>query len=68
MVNAELTVSAMLHVSPDFSGRVLVSLMNGKVQCDRRLRDDEIIASLLSFLELAEIAGFQIIPPAQTGE
>ncbi|WP_208952522.1 hypothetical protein [Rahnella sp. ChDrAdgB13] len=68
MHNAQTTVTATLHISPDFTGRVLVNLINGKVQCDRRLRDEEHVSSLFSFLELAESAGFQVIPPAQSGE
>ncbi|WP_208952305.1 hypothetical protein [Rahnella sp. ChDrAdgB13] len=68
MHNAQTTVTATLHVTPNFTGRVLVSLIKGEVQCDRRLRDDEHVSSLLTFLELAETAGFQVIPPEQTGE
>ncbi len=30
-----------LHVLPDFTGRVVVHIENGRVICDRQLFDDE---------------------------
>lgn len=35
-----------LHVLPDFTGRVVVHIENGRVICDRQLFDDEHICSL----------------------
>lgn len=49
-----------LHVAPDFTGRVVVYFENGKVDCDRRLLDDEHIASLETFIEIARKAGIRI--------
>lgn len=42
-----------LHVLPDFTGRVVLHIENGRVICDRRLLDDEHICSLATFIELA---------------
>ena len=51
-----------LHVSPDFSGRVVVYLQHGLVT-DRRLSDDEHINTLSGFIELARSAGWIVTPP-----
>ncbi|HHA2292795.1 TPA: hypothetical protein ACOEHE_004434 [Enterobacter ludwigii] len=42
-----------LHVLPDFTGRVVLYIKNGRVICDRRLFDDEHICSLATFIEMA---------------
>ncbi|EFH4500984.1 hypothetical protein ACENGC_000549 [Escherichia coli] len=42
-----------LHVLPDFTGRVVVHIENGRVIFDRRLLDDEHICSLATFIEMA---------------
>ncbi|EAV0572869.1 hypothetical protein PMI54_004283 [Salmonella enterica] len=42
-----------LFVSPDFTGRVVLYIENGRVTCERRLLDDEHICSLDTFIELA---------------
>ncbi|MFO3731378.1 hypothetical protein [Citrobacter koseri] len=42
-----------LHVMPDFTGRVVLYIENGKVKCDRQLFDDEHICSLATFIEMA---------------
>ncbi|MHC2980724.1 hypothetical protein EMD38_05685 [Citrobacter freundii] len=49
-----------LHVLPDFTGRVVLHIENGRVICDRRLLDDEHICSVQSFIELAREAGLRI--------
>lgn len=51
-----------LHVSPDFSGRVLVYVRNGLVT-DRRLADDEHLLTLTGFIEMARQAGWNVTPP-----
>ncbi|MFU8368928.1 hypothetical protein [Raoultella ornithinolytica] len=53
-----------LHVSSDFSGRVLVYVRNGLVT-DRRLADDEHILTLTGFIEMARLAGWNVTPPAR---
>ena len=42
-----------LHVLPDFTGRVVVHIENGRVICDHQLFDDEHICSLATFIEMA---------------
>lgn len=49
-----------LHVLPDFTGRVVVHIENGRVICDRPLFDDEHICSLATFIELARDAELRI--------
>jgi hypothetical protein len=50
-----------LHVLPNFTGRVVLHIENGRVICDRRLSDDEHICSLATFIEMElrfeEVAG-----------
>lgn len=49
-----------LHVLPDFTGRVVLYIENGKVKCDRQLHADEHICALDTFIELAREAGLRI--------
>ncbi len=42
-----------LHVLPDFTGRVVLYIENGRVTCDRRLFEDEHICALGTFIEMA---------------
>ena len=49
-----------LHVLPDFTGRVVVHIENGRVICDRQLFDDEHICLLATFIEMARDAGLRI--------
>ncbi|POP44953.1 hypothetical protein CHU32_13820 [Superficieibacter electus] len=42
-----------LHVLPDFTGRVVLYIENGKVKCDRRLLEEEHICALDTFIEMA---------------
>ncbi|WP_370611642.1 hypothetical protein [Citrobacter meridianamericanus] len=42
-----------LHILPDFTGRVVLYIENGKVKCDRRLFPDEHICTLENFIEMA---------------
>ncbi|EBT7099962.1 hypothetical protein RBN03_003935 [Salmonella enterica] len=42
-----------LFLPPDFTGRVVLYIENGRVTCERRLLDDEHICSLDTFIELA---------------
>lgn len=63
MPNQIPTITATLQVTPDFTGRVLVYVENGKATSDRRLFDDELVARLDTFLELARKAGWHVTPP-----
>ncbi|ECJ3935066.1 hypothetical protein YQ86_24415 [Salmonella enterica subsp. enterica] len=42
-----------LFISPDFTGRVVLYIENGRVICDRRPLDDEHICALDTFIEMA---------------
>ncbi|EAA9934100.1 hypothetical protein AC322_25230, partial [Salmonella enterica subsp. salamae] len=42
-----------LHVLPNFTGRVVLYIENGRVICDRQLLDDEHVCSLDTFIEMA---------------
>lgn len=42
-----------LHVLPEFTGRVVLYIKNGKVKADRRLSGDEHICALDTFIEMA---------------
>ncbi|MER3384923.1 hypothetical protein [Pectobacterium aroidearum] len=57
------TITATLQVTPDFTGRVLVYVKNGRATSDRRLSDDELVAGIDTFLALARKAGWSITPP-----
>ncbi|EDG9407334.1 hypothetical protein CAD93_08260 [Salmonella enterica subsp. enterica serovar Tennessee] len=48
-----------LHVLPNFTGRVVLYIENGRVICDRQLLDDEHVCSLDSFIERAREAGIR---------
>ncbi|MDU2847572.1 hypothetical protein [Citrobacter sp.] len=51
--NPSPVLNVDLHVLPDFTGRVVLHIENGRVICDRRLFDDEHICSLATFIEMA---------------
>lgn len=42
-----------LYVLPDFTGRIVLYIENGKVKCDRRLLEEEHICALDTFIEMA---------------
>lgn len=52
-----------LHVLPDFTGRVVLYIEKGIVKYDRRLRDEEHICALDSFIEMAREAGWPLQRP-----
>lgn len=52
-----------LHVSPNFTGQVVVYVKNGCAVCDRQLTDDELVATLAGFIELARNTGWHVAPP-----
>lgn len=45
----------------NYKARILLTLENGKIISERLLRDGEMVLTLPSFIELAEMAGYQII-------
>lgn len=50
------------HVSPDFSGRILLYVENGFVKGDTGLRPDEIIGTPVPFDHILERAGYHVTP------
>ncbi|MGU9774816.1 hypothetical protein ACV3J7_00120 [Salmonella enterica] len=63
MTNALLTLTVTIPASSHFTGRVLVNVENGAATGGYTLDKKEHVASLTSFLELAEMAGFKVISP-----
>lgn len=57
-----------LHVSPGFTGRVVVHIKEGRQICDYPLREAEHINTLSGFLALARQAGWRVIPPEDKTE
>lgn len=49
-----------LAVLPDFTGRVVLYIENGRVKCDRRLLDDEHICAMDTFIEMAREVGWPL--------
>lgn len=52
------TLTTKLHVAPNFTGRVMAYFEKGELKADMRLRDNEMVATLESFLEAAKSAGW----------
>lgn len=63
MNNQIPTITTTLNVTPDFTGRVLVYVENGSATSNRRLPEDDFVAGLNTFLDLARKAGWSVIPP-----
>lgn len=59
-LNTVLNVN--LHVAPNFTGRVVVHLKDGRHVCDCPLLNGEHIATLPSFLEMAQRVGWSVTP------
>lgn len=51
---------------PDFTGRIIVNLEDGKLKCWYQPRPDELTASLAVFLEIAQKAGWKVTPPEKS--
>ncbi|KAA5955285.1 MULTISPECIES: hypothetical protein [unclassified Pantoea] len=59
----DATLTAKLHVAPDFTGRVIAYFEKGELKADMRLRKDELTATLDGFLEFAKSEGWTVCPP-----
>ena len=55
-------LNVLLHVSPNFSGRILLYVENGLVKGDTVLRLDEIIGTPTLFDHILERAGYRVTP------
>lgn len=49
------------EIASNYKAQILLTLENGKIISERLLRDGEMVLTLPSFIELAEMAGYQII-------
>lgn len=62
MDNRIPVLNVSLHVSPNFSGRILLYVENGLVKGDTVLRPDEIIGTPSLFDHILERAGYRVKP------
>lgn len=53
----------IIHVAPEFSGRLTVYIENGELKAYRPYAPEEITATMGTFIELAERAGWTVTPP-----
>ncbi|CNE47690.1 phage-like protein [Yersinia enterocolitica] len=51
---------AMVRIDPDYTGRIVLTIENGKIKGEQRLDDSVFIATLAAFLELAKMAGYSL--------
>ncbi|MGO3011746.1 hypothetical protein ACUN3I_14185 [Hafnia alvei] len=49
------------EIASNYKAQIPLTLENGKIISERLLRDGEMVLTLPSFIELAEMAGYQII-------
>lgn len=61
MIN-HLIINGVKFTLPE-SGRVLLQMTSGDIADAEILRDDQHVQSLQAFLEIAEFAGYKVIPP-----
>ncbi|HDE1546810.1 TPA: hypothetical protein PCC46_002263 [Klebsiella quasipneumoniae] len=62
MLNQIPLLNVDLHVSPDFSGSIMLYIENGHVKSDLPLLPDEIIGTPTLFNQLLERAGYRVTP------
>lgn len=55
----------VINVAPDFSGRLTVYVENGELQAYRPYSPEEFTATLGTFIELAQRAGWTVTPPEE---
>jgi len=55
----------IINVAPDFSGRLTVYFENGELKAYRPYSPEEFTATLGTFIELAERAGWKVTPPEE---
>jgi len=48
------------EIASNYKAQILLTLENGKIISERLLRDGEMVLTLPDFIELAEMAGYQI--------
>ncbi|EPM4187488.1 MAG: hypothetical protein E6290_12445 [Klebsiella oxytoca] len=52
-------LNVALHVSPDFTGRILLYVVDGKVECETPLMPNEIVGTSKLFNEMLARAGYR---------
>ncbi len=50
------------NIAENYSARIMLTIENGKVTNERMIGDGEILATLDTFIELAQRAGWHITP------
>jgi hypothetical protein len=50
------------NIAENYSARIMLTIENGKVVDERMIRDGEILATLDTFIELAQRAGWYVTP------
>ncbi|MGG4625189.1 hypothetical protein ACLPHD_12575 [Serratia odorifera] len=55
----------VINVAPGFSGRLTVYVENGELKAYRPYSPEEFTATLGTFIELAERAGWKVTPPEE---
>lgn len=54
-----------IPASPDFTGRLVINLENGKLKCWQQPRPDEFTGTIEVFVELAKQAGWVVTLPKE---
>lgn len=72
MHNQTPMLAVNLYAAPDFTGRVMLYLENGRVKSDTPIPDDHLVCSLDVFIELARRCGDEFqkitVPTKFTGQ
>jgi hypothetical protein len=72
MNNQTPMLAVNLYAAPDFTGRVILYLENGRVKSDLRLPEDYLVCSLGEFIALAKRCGDEFqkitVPAKFTGQ
>ncbi|MFQ6287594.1 hypothetical protein ACLMPM_19675 [Yersinia enterocolitica] len=50
----------VVQIEPDYTGRIVLTIENGKIKSEQRLDNSVFIATLAAFLELAKMAGYSL--------
>lgn len=50
------------NIAESYSARIMLTIENGKVTSERMIDDGEILATLDTFIELAQRAGWHVTP------
>lgn len=59
------SLTATLHVGPNFTGRVLVYVENGVIKADAPVTEEYAVCTVEAFIDLAKQAGWQVSPVSE---